>query len=112
MRDGYQITYRIRWMGVGLRWVTRIQDYDPPHGFLDVQVSGPYKVWRHRHTFQETALATVMRDLVRYELPFAILGDVAHALVVRRQLRRIFGYRSRRIAKLFASLGTAPAKVS
>jgi len=115
MRDGFKIVHRIKWMDVSLRWVTRIKDYDPPHGFLDVQTSGPYKVWRHQHTFEETARGTVMRDLVRYELPFGILGEVAHVLVVRRQLTRIFNYRSRRIAQLFTSLDAAdaaPATVS
>jgi hypothetical protein len=40
MRLGFRIVYRIKWMGVGLRWVTRIEEYDPPHRFVDVQVRG------------------------------------------------------------------------
>jgi hypothetical protein len=109
MRAGFKIAYRIKWMGVSLRWITRIKEYDPPHRFLDVQAKGPYKVWRHEHTFEETASGTRMRDLVQYELPFGILGDVAHRLIVRRQLRRIFDYRARRIAKLFAATDSQPA---
>ena len=103
MRAGFKIAYRIKWMGVSLRWVTRIREYDPPHRFLDVQKKGPYKVWQHEHTFEETASGTVMRDLVRYELPFGILGEAAHWLIVRRQLQRIFDYRARRIEKLFVN---------
>jgi hypothetical protein len=51
-----------------------------------------------------------MRDLVRYELPFGILGDVVHSLIVRRQLQRIFDYRARRIAKLFSATGRQPLR--
>jgi len=112
MRRGFEIVYRIKWMGVGLRWITRITEYDPPHRFLDVQVEGPYKLWRHEHTFEETPSGTIMRDVVRYELPFGILGDVAHRLIVERQLRRIFDHRAHRIARLFAAQGTAPAPVA
>ena len=112
MHDGFKIAYRIKWMGVSLRWVSRIKGYHPPHGFLDVQTSGPYKTWRHQHTFEETASGTIMCDLVRYELPFGILGDAAHCLVVGRQLRRIFDYRARRVAKLFALPQVASARAS
>jgi ligand-binding SRPBCC domain-containing protein len=103
MRAGFKIAYRIKWMGVSLRWITKITEYQPPHRFLDVQTKGPYKVWRHEHTFEEADSGTIVRDVVRYQLPFGILGDVAHWLIVRRQLRRIFDYRARRIARLFAA---------
>jgi hypothetical protein len=34
-----------------------------------------------------------MRDTVRYSIPFGPLGTLAHALVVRRDLDAIFGFR-------------------
>jgi ligand-binding SRPBCC domain-containing protein len=79
-----------------------IESFDPPTSFVDVQVRGPYRSWRHEHTFEEHGNRTLMRDRVQYELPFGILGSVAHRLIVARQLRRIFDYRARRIRKLFA----------
>jgi ligand-binding SRPBCC domain-containing protein len=103
-----KIAYRIKWLGVSLSWITKISEYEPPHRFLDVQTRGPYKAWRHERTFEETESGTIMRDLVRYQLPFGILGDVAHWLIVRRRLRRIFDYRARRIAKLFAATDRQP----
>ena len=51
-----------------------------------------------------------MRDLVRYQLPFGILGEVVHWLIVRRQLRRIFDYQARRIANLFAETDRQPVR--
>ena len=108
MRAGFKIAYRIKWMGVSLRWITRIKEHDPPRRFVDIQTKGPYKVWRHEHTFEATVSGTIMRDVVRYQLPFGILGDVAHWLIVRHQLRRIFDYRARRIVKLFAGTDRQP----
>lgn len=46
-----------------------------------------------------------MIDVVRYTLPFGVLGRMVHALKVRRDLRRIFDYRRRRICELFAEPG-------
>lgn len=101
MRLGMQIIHEIRWFGLPVRWVTLIEEYDPPRRFVDTQLKGPYKYWRHEHTFEETPGGTLMRDHVQYELPFGILGVVTHRLIVARQLRRIFDYRGRKIRKLF-----------
>jgi ligand-binding SRPBCC domain-containing protein len=102
MRPGMRVTHEIKWFGIPQRWETLIEEYDPPHGFLDTQVRGPYKCWHHRHTFEETAEGTLMRDELRYELPFGPLGAVTHWLIVKRQLNRIFDYRGRKIMELFA----------
>ena len=42
-----------------------------------------------------------MRDRVEYELPFGVVGRLAHRLLVRRQLENIFRHRARAIAELF-----------
>lgn len=101
VRAGFHIEYTIRWMGLPVRWVTEITDYEAPELFADIQEKGPYKCWRHEHRFVDLGEQTLMSDIVRYELPFGPLGLIAHGLVVRRQLTRIFDYRSRRIRKLF-----------
>ena len=53
---------------------------------------------------------TRMIDTVRYALPLGPLGVLAHALVVRRQIRRIFEYRGGVIAGLFESSGADGAR--
>ena len=103
MRKGFRIEHTLRWLFVRLRWVTLISDYQPPRYFADEQESGPYKYWRHVHTFDEVEGGTLMRDRVQYELPFGILGAVTHRLIVARQLRGIFDYRNRQLRKIFAT---------
>ena len=42
MRAGLEIAYRIRPLfGVPVRWLTRITEFYPPHGFRDIQVREP-----------------------------------------------------------------------
>ena len=98
---GARFEYRIRWLVFRLRWVTRITVWDPPHGFEDVEERGPYRLWRHRHSFEPGPGGVVMRDRVEYALPFGALGRLAHFLVVRRQLDAIFAFRRRAIAEIF-----------
>ena len=100
MRPGALIEYRLRLHGVPVRWKTRIEDFDPPHMFTDVQLSGPYRVWHHTHVFEPDGRGgTLMRDRVRYALPFGPLGGLAHLAFVRRDLRRIFDFRQEAVAR-------------
>jgi len=108
VRAGFRIEYTIRPLVFPLHWTTLIEEYEAPERFADVQVKGPYKSWRHVHTFEDVGEATLMRDVVQYELPFGILGTIAHRLIVAHQLKQIFDYRARRIRRLFAK-AKAPA---
>lgn len=104
MRAGTLIDYRIRLFGIPMTWRTRIEDFEPDVRFVDVQLQGPYRVWRHTHTFVEIPGGTEVRDRVEYALPFGPLGTLAHALVVRHTLKRIFDYRQCVMSDLFGGM--------
>jgi ligand-binding SRPBCC domain-containing protein len=108
MRKGAIITYRIRWMGIPLRWKTRIAEYAPPFYFVDEQAAGPYVLWRHEHRFTPSEEGTLVTDRVEYSLPFGWLGWLMHGLMVRRQLDGIFEFRRRALAEMWRELGGTP----
>src|SRR5918997_645406 len=81
---------------IPLRWRTRITTWRPPEAFVDEQLRGPYRLWQHTHCFREDGEGTVIEDQVRYQLPFAPLGELVHPLV-RWQLHQIFNYRQQAV---------------
>jgi NADH dehydrogenase len=94
MREGLEIDYRLRpILGIPVGWRTRIDAYDPPWGFSDTQLRGPYRRWNHRHDFRTVDGGTLMTDTIEYSLPFGILGDAVHRFLVRAELASIFRYR-------------------
>lgn len=94
MAPGTLIAYRLRLHGAPIRWLTRIEVWEPGRRFVDVQVSGPYALWHHLHEFAPDGDGgTVMRDTVRYGLPFGPFGGLAHAVFVRRDVEAIFDFR-------------------
>ncbi len=95
MRVGTLIEYRLTLHRLPVRWLTRIEEWVPGERFVDAQLHGPYKLWHHTHEFEaDGAHHTLMRDTVRYALPFGPLGEIAHRLFVARDLERIFDYRT------------------
>ena len=103
MQAGTLIDYQIKLFGVPMRWRTRIDYFDPPHQFVDTQVRGPYKLWRHTHEFAATDGGTLVTDRVEYQLRFGPIGWLAHKLFVGRTLARIFEHRAETIERLLSS---------
>lgn len=101
VREGTRIRYQLRLHGIRLRWESRITEYADNSHFADEQVTGPYSVWYHRHSFRAAAGGVEMTDTVDYRLPFGPLGRIVHWLVVRHQLRAIFDYRTTAIQAVF-----------
>jgi ligand-binding SRPBCC domain-containing protein len=103
LTTGSRIRYRLRWHGLSIRWLTEIHGWNPPTEFVDVQIRGPYLRWHHTHRFESADGGTRMRDSVRYALPLGLLGRMAHALVVGRNLQAIFDYRAGKIESLMGA---------
>jgi uncharacterized protein len=109
IRGDALLDYTIRWMGIPVRWRTRIIDWTPPHQFIDLQIRGPYTLWHHQHRFVERSsggagATTECYDRVTYRLPGGILGGITHSLLVRRQLIDIFRYRREAIGRLLGNV--------
>jgi ligand-binding SRPBCC domain-containing protein len=100
---GTTIEYKLRLRGLPLRWVSQIDSFELERSFVDRQLKGPYKLWVHRHEFEADGDVTVIRDEVHYQLPLGILGAVAHLILVRRDLERIFAYRHQAVERLMAN---------
>jgi ligand-binding SRPBCC domain-containing protein len=92
--EGAIITYSVRVGRLPIRWKSRIVSWIPGRSFADVQDSGPYRVWRHEHSFSAQGNGTVMEDLVYYAPPLGMLSGLSNKLFVAPALRDIFKYRA------------------
>ncbi len=96
-----RIDYRIRLHGVPMRWRTRIARWEPPFAFADEQLRGPYTLWHHTHTFTPCDGGTVLGDEVVMRPKGGPLAPLVQALVVRRDVERIFRFRAEVMARRF-----------
>lgn len=97
----------IPFLPMRLRWVARIVEAVPGSHFRDVQESGPFARFSHRHGFRaETrgVAGTLVSDEIEFELPLGRLGAMA-APLVRLQLSAAFAARRRRLPELLSGRG-------
>ena len=97
MRSGLEIEYRIRLYGVTIPWRSLIEVWEPGARFVDLQIIGPYRWWRHEHAFEAVGGRTKVIDRVEYQPRVAWLTGA----LVRRDLERIFTYRQQVLPNLF-----------
>ena len=102
MKPGALIDYNLRVHGLPIRWRTKITEWDPPVRFVDEQLRGPYRLWVHEHDFEMRDGGTLVRDHVRYAVPFDFL---VHTIFVRRDIARIFAYRTETLRRRFGASG-------
>lgn len=102
MYAGQIIEYVVKpLLRIPLYWITEITHVEHHNYFVDEQRYGPYSFWHHQHHFTETANGVEMVDIVHYKIPYWVLGDIANALFVKEQLKKIFEYRYRKAEELF-----------
>jgi ligand-binding SRPBCC domain-containing protein len=93
-----QVGSRIRlrtWLGlVPVDWVVEHTEYDPPHGFADRQVRGPFTSWSHRHRFRDDGNGgTWIRDELDFEPPLGPVGQLLGGPFLVAKLQKLFDYR-------------------
>ena len=87
--------------GIKTKWVTEITHVADKEFFVDEQRFGPYALWHHKHFIKKISGGVEMEDIVDYKLPFGILGQLAHPILVKSKLNEIFEYRKNKLEALF-----------
>jgi ligand-binding SRPBCC domain-containing protein len=95
---GEEVTWRAWHFGVPVRMTSRITQMGAPDFFVDEQVKGPFRRFRHVHEFSEDSEGTTMVDRIEFAAPFGPLGRVAEKLVLARYLQALIEARNRHLA--------------
>lgn len=99
---GQLIEYNVvPFKGFKTKWVTEITHVQKPDYFVDIQLYGPYKLWHHKHFIHEIENGVRIEDIVHYRVPFGILGNLMHPILVKPKLEEIFKIRTIKMNELF-----------
>jgi ligand-binding SRPBCC domain-containing protein len=102
MFPGQIISYKVYpFKGFSTNWVTEITHVMDYKYFVDEQRFGPYAMWHHEHWFHSIRGGVEMTDRVSYKVPFGLPGRILEKLLIRKQLKTIFEYRSHKLTDFF-----------
>ena len=96
--------------GIKTKWVTEITHVKEGEYFVDEQRFGPYALWHHKHFIKPLDGGVEMEDIIDYKLPFGILGQLSHPVLVKPKLQEIFDYRKEKLIELFGDYNDKPQK--
>ena len=91
---GETVTWRAKHFGIMWTMTSRITELDRPHRFVDEQVRGPFKAFRHEHVFHSHDGGTRMIDRIVFEAPFGPLGTIAEKAVLGAYLPKLIARRN------------------
>ncbi|GAA3707776.1 hypothetical protein GCM10022377_22010 [Zhihengliuella alba] len=91
---GEEVTWRAWHFGVPIRMTSRITALEAPDYFVDEQVRGPFRRFRHVHEFARDGEGTLMVDRIEFSAPFGVLGRMVERLFLGRYLQRLIETRN------------------
>jgi len=102
MYPGMLISYKVSPVfGIKMNWVTEITHVKEHVYFVDEQRTGPYAIWHHEHHFKEINGGVQMTDILTYAIPYGVIGQLANAILVEKEVMNIFKYRVEAVNNLF-----------
>jgi len=102
MYPGMLISYKVSPVfGIKMNWVTEITHVKEHVYFVDEQRTGPYAMWHHEHHFKEIPGGVLMTDILTYGIPYGIIGRIANTVLVDKEVKQVFAYRTKAVNELF-----------
>jgi uncharacterized protein (TIGR01777 family) len=96
--NGAIAEFEVRIGGLWWRWKAVHEEVDPPRGFRDRQVEGPFASWVHDHRFlPEEGAHSLLEDRIEYEVRGGGAGRLLAGGKAHRELVRAFLFRHRRL---------------
>ncbi|MEZ2370296.1 SRPBCC family protein [Arthrobacter sp. RCC_34] len=94
MGPGDTVTWQARHFGVPLRMTSQITEHREPSHFVDEQLRGPFRFWRHEHHFTADDGGTLLSDVITFAAPLGPLGRLAELLVLRWYMPQLIRQRN------------------
>jgi ligand-binding SRPBCC domain-containing protein len=92
---------QVRWegwqLGMPQYHVSLISQFEPCHFFQDTMLAGRFKYFQHDHEFTEIGGQVLLKDVVRFSMPFGSLGKLVGRYIMVPHIR---GLMQRRFALL------------
>ncbi len=91
---GESVTWRATHFKVPFKMTSKITAFSSPTCFVDEQTKGPFKRFRHVHTFTETMGITEMVDEIEFVSPLGLIGRLVDKIFLATYMERLIEIRN------------------
>ena len=88
------VTWKGKHFGVFITHQSLISEMIFPTYFVDEQLKGHFKSFKHQHFFEQKENYVEVKDLLEYETPFGIFGKLFDKLFLKKHLTNFITYRN------------------
>ena len=88
------VTWKGKHFGVYLTHQSLISEMDFPTYFVDEQLKGQFKSFKHQHFFEQKENYVEVTDILEYETPFGIFGQLFDKLLLKKHLTNFIIHRN------------------
>ncbi|AXX92666.1 hypothetical protein CPU12_02240 [Malaciobacter molluscorum LMG 25693] len=91
-KEGSIMNIKVTKNFISLNWSVKIKKLERPKILIDIAEKSIFKYWEHQHIFEERGNRILLKDVVRYEVPFGFLGKLVNYFIYR-DIDNMFKYR-------------------
>lgn len=88
------VTWKGKHFGVYLTHQSLISEMIFPTYFVDEQLKGQFKSFKHQHFFEQKENYVEVTDVLEYETPFGIFGELFDKLLLKNHLTNFIIHRN------------------
>lgn len=88
------VTWKGKHFGFFITHQSLISEMIFPTYFVDEQLKGQFKNFKHQHFFEQKENYVEVRDLLEYETPFGIFGKLFDKLLLKKHLTNFIIHRN------------------
>lgn len=94
IEKGETVTWKGKHFGFYIQHQSSITEMNFPTYFVDKQLKGHFKSFKHQHLFEEKNGTTIMQDILQYETPFGWFGKLFDRFFLKKHLIAFLLYRN------------------
>lgn len=94
IEKGETVTWKGKHFGFYIQHQSIISEMHLYAYFVDEQLKGYFKSFKHQHFFEEKNGVTIMQDILQYETPFGIFGKLFDLVFLKKHLVQFLLYRN------------------
>ena len=99
---GARLVWQGRRWGIAQKIIQEVARFEDEKLIVVEQKQGPFARWVHAHHFTATEAGTRIEEKIDFEPPGGLLGRLISADTIRKDLDKLFAYRSARLKERFA----------